>query len=711
MRSWLISIPAMCTLQLLLSLASQAFLQATFVTRLQYISDDARTVPSNEVFPGINALHRPLRSSRQHALHAARDSIDQELHVISMSRSPAPDMLASPKAKRKSSSKHVGRQVKRNKGQSRAESTTDALSSRTRVSLKDLAAPASPAATLKGTEASYKERMARAAEKLIAERQAKKAASIKSKRLSFSSISAAKAARIKRQNPTQSTALTEDKSKSPTDALDVIHKINQKILYNKSQAKSIQNEKTPQVHVQHASDSLQNLLGYNLHEGEWSTRNATTSHVVIVFGKTLINDLVTVEYATRIRTLVKMLKEEPTFCPKLICFTGGAINDDNRIADASAGYIYFRHLCAAQNVTIDPLSTKIWVDSKSSNEREAMERIASELWRNHIKQWLSERPLVERMNQHYGVGWKILQRKVDIHFTLVSTEYHLCNLNDVHHRSPLKSFLQPLVSLRGLAGSDRWENNQELEVMDPNYSTSVHVKGSNKAPVATERVTFGGIENSVDTSWSFQYGTYPFLHGEDEAIVFLGQCYLLGEELTPLLVNMKGVVEQVSYCGPSMEWSLLSCFSHDRVKLQTEFFQRDNYYLLSSIRRSLVSLVESLYTEKGQSIRLGLINHFERQGRNRFTKEDVKIIVVLESALLNLGRCIDLVKPAGLLVSSVPANTWSRALDALQKSMNHIHTVCDPDQPLDPMEWGKLYSDGERVGTVSSELSADKNYF
>lgn len=184
-----------------------------------------------------------------------------------------------------------------------------------------------------------------------------------------------------------------------------------------------------------------------------------------------------------------------------------------------------------------------------------MERIASELWRHHIKLWLSERPLVERMNQHYGVGWKILERKVDIHFTLVSTEYHLCNLNDVHHRSPLKSFLQPLVSLRGLAGSDRWENYEELEVMDPNYSTSVHVKkGSGKDTTSSsvvnsaeqQRNTFGGIENSVDTSWSFQYGTYPFLHGEDEAIVFLGQCYLLGEELTPLLVNMKGVVEQVS---------------------------------------------------------------------------------------------------------------------------------------------------------------------
>ena len=170
-----------------------------------------------------------------------------------------------------------------------------------------------------------------------------------------------------------------------------------------------------------------------------------------------------------------------------------------------------------------------------------------------------------------GVGWTILERTVDIHFTLVSTEYHLCNLNDVHHRSPGKSFHQPLVSLRGLVGSDRWVNTDELEALDPSYSSSVHLR-NNEMQTNSDRGTFGGIENRVDTSWSFQvrcvmylieyvvawpayskvhpfallqYGTYPFLRGED-AVVFLGQCYLLGEELTPLLVNMRGVVEQVS---------------------------------------------------------------------------------------------------------------------------------------------------------------------
>ena len=430
------------------------------------------------------------------------------------------------------------------------------------------------------------------------------------------------------------TSRDEVEGSRKNNIIELTKKIDQKILANNwrttGQRRRLNDPSTGTVD---ATDPMQSLLGYNHFEGEWSDRNSTTYHVAIVFGKPLIKDQVTIEYATRLRTLAKMLKDEPSFKPSLICFTGGRSTDTSAISDASAGYVYFRHLCAVQNITIDDTHTKIWVDDNKSDrgedERGALGRISSELWKSYIKQWLKDRPLTERLNQHYGVGWTILERKADIHFTLFSTEYHLCNLNDVHHRSPGKSFLQPLVSLRGLVGSDRWQNN-DLEVLDPNYSSSVHVsQGRNDVPSSAQS-QFGGIENSVDTSWSFQYGTYPFLHGEDDAIVFLGQCFLLGEELTPLLVNMRGVVEQ------------------------TEFFQRDNYLLLSSIRRSLVSLVEALYSDRGQEIRAGVISYFEKSRGinqyNKFTQEDVKIIVVLESALLNLGRCIDLVKPGEMFI-------------------------------------------------------------
>jgi hypothetical protein len=51
---------------------------------------------------------------------------------------------------------------------------------------------------------------------------------------------------------------------------------------------------------------------------------------------------------------------------------------------------------------------------------------------------------------------------------------------------------------------------------------------------------------------------------------------------------------------------------------------------------------------------------------------------------------ISYLSSAGLLVSSVPAATWKKALANLEDSMSRIKTVCDPDQPLDVSEWGKL---------------------
>ncbi len=443
--------------------------------------------------------------------------------------------------------------------------------------------------------------------------------------------------------------------------------------------------------ARHDANSMSSLLGHNYNMGEWDDHyNSTTFHVAIIFGKPLIQDQVSVEYSTRIRALVKMMEldsehdeEVAPYRPRLICFTNGDGGDgggggvgrqqqqqqlqrgggttgatgsrsNSRVTVASAGYIYFRHLCAYRHIAIDESYTKFWIESDNDiivdqngkenyikDERTSMERIVSVLRRHYIIPWLSGRPFVERLCQHYGVRRTILERSVNVHFTLVSTEYHLCNLNDVHARSPRKSFLQPLVSMRGLVGSSGGTNDNKAWVDDNQISY-----GDNDG---SGRSNFGGIENKVDTTWNFQYSTYPFLHGEEDAVVFLGRCFLLGEELTPLLLNMRGVVEK------------------------TEFFQRDNYLLLSSIRRSFVSIVEALYTDKGQEIRAGVINYFENGrsggGRNhRFTREDVQIIVVLESALLNLGRCLDLVKPAGLLVSSVPATTWSKALFNLEVS-------------------------------------------
>lgn len=68
--------------------------------------------------------------------------------------------------------------------------------------------------------------------------------------------------------------------------------------------------------------------------------------------------------------------------------------------------------------------------------------------------------------------------------------------------------------------------------------------------------------------------------------------------------------------------------------------------------------------------------------------------VALEGVVLSLGRCIDLVRPAGLLVGSVSKTDFQKALRALEHAVSQLQTYCDPDAPLDPSEWGKLNTAG-----------------
>ena len=64
--------------------------------------------------------------------------------------------------------------------------------------------------------------------------------------------------------------------------------------------------------------------------------------------------------------------------------------------------------------------------------------------------------------------------------------------------------------------------------------------------------------------------------------------------------------------------------------------------------------------------------------------------VVLEGVLLSLGRCLDLVRPAGLLIGYVSKTDWKNAEILLENAVRQLRDACDPDQPLDPSEWGKL---------------------
>jgi hypothetical protein len=139
---------------------------------------------------------------------------------------------------------------------------------------------------------------------------------------------------------------------------------------------------------------------------------------------------------------------------------------------------------------------------------------------------------------------------------------------------------------------------------------------------------------------------------------------------------------------------------------QNEFFQRDNYRSLVAIRQSLVSLLEEMneafrhnkYRKaaavlvppnlKAQLQKSGVTTKSSSIGRDGgFISTDV----ALESALLSLGRCADLVRPAGTLSpQSVPREDWNDALIHLNHFLDLIERACDPDRPLPASDWGKV---------------------
>ena len=79
------------------------------------------------------------------------------------------------------------------------------------------------------------------------------------------------------------------------------------------------------------------------------------------------------------------------------------------------------------------------------------------------------------------------------------------------------------------------------------------------------------------------------------------------------------------------------------------------------------------------------------------------IEIHLESALLSLGRCCDLVRPAGTFsAQSVSRQEWKDALVHLQDFMARIECSCDPDRSLSVDQWDiKLIENQPQVETLS----------
>eukprot|EP00536_Pseudo-nitzschia_multiseries_P008733 jgi/Psemu1/297026/fgenesh1_pm.228_\ len=418
-------------------------------------------------------------------------------------------------------------------------------------------------------------------------------------------------------------------------------------------------------------------------------KNLIHTDVAIVFARPLHEGQLTIEYAVRLVSLAKAMKFEG-YKPSLICFSGpaptnGASTAATAVESASnsdsvtlVGIEFFRQLCEANDISLKQTNLcPIPNSSSSTKSRSNIQQYDSDdlddgyrstfsnqhtssssfpsSWspsslapivkklfdKKYLEKLLDESQDYESDMDEYGMTRQEPRKKIHIHWKLFSTEYDLCNLNDIHIRSPRQSPLARLVhDLEHAANSEQYRR---------------------------------GI---IRTTWSYHYSIYPYVvssNKEKMKEAFLGKCYLMSQALVPLLVNLKGVAEN------------------------SEFFQRDNYRALVATRRSLATLLEQMneaYRDnRERQIATMLIPPTLKAQLKKQTSESSTTIssieIHLECALLSLGRCCDLVRPAGTFSEqSVSRQGWKDALLHLQDFMARIECNCDPDRPVSADHWG-----------------------
>ena len=392
--------------------------------------------------------------------------------------------------------------------------------------------------------------------------------------------------------------------------------------------------------------------------------NATAvKHVAIVLTKPLQNDRVTLEHAQRVRRLVRAMQHE-SYRPHVICFVGGQ-GPGNLVADADASYLFFLELCAAQHVPVHGIDIHL---VKGSVQEGALEQISyflketcSPLWNLELQKQLGKSQQQQQQQQNIskksippppssastkqpksgllgqpgeGNGDKDAQpedplqspsRKLHVHFSLVSSEYELCQLNDMHDRSPGRSPLRALST---------WSSR------------------------------------SFETTWDYLYTTtiLPAEESNDVTRMFRTKTFRSAQELIPVLQHIRGVAEN------------------------KEFFQLEAYRVLVAARRSIVKDMELLYhrPKNAQGVTMD-----RQEVKVLIQNQQQSVDVVLEAALLSLGRCLDLVRPAGNGDKVVASSDWKLAAVLLEKAISQILRVCDVDRPLDPGEWGRMGNDDE----------------
>jgi hypothetical protein len=260
------------------------------------------------------------------------------------------------------------------------------------------------------------------------------------------------------------------------------------------------------------TSSMRLLLDHNdrTESTQVPKRSLGCRHVAVVFSKPLCEDQITTEYASRLVSLARAMQFDD-YRPDIICLCGSSETSEGLVAETSAGVIFFRHLCAANDISLNDTNLCIIKQEEdvlswtSSSLHPLVEEV---IGRRYLKDWLEQSDVYERPTDEYGLTRQNQRKNVHIHLTLISTDYHLCNLNDIHVRSPRQS---PLNAFQH-------ENERAARV-------------------------YKGI---AKTTWCFRYSTYPYVYSKSEVAAFLGKCYLIAQELRPLLVNLRGVADEVS---------------------------------------------------------------------------------------------------------------------------------------------------------------------
>ncbi len=185
-------------------------------------------------------------------------------------------------------------------------------------------------------------------------------------------------------------------------------------------------------------------------------------HVAIVLGKKLIHDQITVEYASRVRALLEYIENERV---DLIFFSGGK-QPEGFVSEAVAGYIFFRQLYG-QRTTVDSTSFACCLDEEATNTIQNIHNVVTEVRR------------------------RLKDTSKQCRFTLISNDYHVKRLKEIHQETPEQSLLKELAEM-----------------------------------------------GTVD----FVEAPYPFLHSSDPVTKWLGRINVLRDELTCVRANLEGIL-------------------------------------------------------------------------------------------------------------------------------------------------------------------------